>query len=111
MDLELRHEEAGSWTVLTVAGELDLHTSVGLRDQLAELTGAGTRRLAVDLSSVPFMDSSTLGVVVVALKRLRELGGELALIAVNGSPAKVLSITGMDRVIPSYATVGDLPQD
>ena len=101
MDLELSEAEVGRWHVVAVRGELDLHTATALQERLDVLTTDDPVFVALDLSEVPFMDSSSLGVIVTALKRLRERGGELALIGTSGSPAKVLSITGMDQVIPS----------
>jgi anti-sigma B factor antagonist len=105
----LHDRDDGPWKVLEVDGELDLHTSTALRDRLFALVDKGASRVAVDLSAVPFMDSSSLGVLVVGLKRLREQGGELALIGVGGSPRKVLSITGMDGVFAIYEHSGELP--
>ena len=67
--------------------------------------------MAVDLSSVPFMDSSSLGILVSNFKRLRERDGDLAIVGVAGSPQKVLSITGIDRVIPIFDDATELPQD
>jgi anti-sigma B factor antagonist len=110
VDLELSDVQIGAWHVLEVHGELDLHTSTSLRDRISELTDDEPAFVALDLAAVPFMDSSSLGVIVTALKRLRERGGELALIGVSGSPAKVLSITGMDQVIPMVERRDDLPE-
>jgi anti-sigma B factor antagonist len=88
----------GRWTVVEVAGELDLHTSPTLRDRILGLIADGTEFLALDLSKVDFMDSSSLGSLVACLKRLRERDGRLVLIGVSGSPKKVLGLTGLDRV-------------
>lgn len=111
MDLTFKDDTLGAWNVLSVAGELDMHTSPALQERLDALSVGETPKVAVDLSTVPFMDSSSLGVLVVHLKRLRERGGALALVGVAGSPQKVLSITGIDRVIPVYDQVSELPQD
>ena len=97
--------------VLQVSGELDLHTSPALRDSVSELLQAGTSKLAIDLEHVGFMDSSSLGILVVALKRIRENGGDLALVGVNGSPLKVLALTGVDRLMPMYGSIADLPAE
>jgi len=105
----LAREFDGPWAVVGVRGELDLHTSTALRDRLRELIDEGHDRIAVDMTEGAFMDSSSLGVLVVAMKRLREKGGELSLVGVTGSPSKVLSLTGMDRVIPMYGTPSELP--
>jgi anti-sigma B factor antagonist len=110
MDLTIETQRSGSWTILLVAGELDLHTSPVLRDSISELIDGGTNKLAVDLEHVGFMDSSSLGILVNAMQRVREQGGDLALIAVNGSPLKVLSLTGIDRQMSMVASSNDLPE-
>lgn len=111
MDLTIDSLRAGAWTVLEVSGELDLHTSPALRDKVTELLEAGTTKLAIDLEQVGFMDSSSLGVLVMALKRIRERDGDLALVGANGSPLKVLALTGIDRLMPTYGSAADLPAE
>jgi len=88
-----------TWGLLTVDGELDLSTSPELREALVALA-SGHDRIAIDLRAVTFMDSTALGVIVAAMKRAREHGGELALVGPNGSPRKVLSITALDQIVP-----------
>jgi anti-anti-sigma regulatory factor len=47
-------------------------------------------------------------VIVACLKRLRELGGDLALVSPpNSPPTKLLSLTGLDHAIPTHATVDE----
>jgi anti-sigma B factor antagonist len=111
VDLTIDSRRVGPWAVLQVAGELDLHTSPALRDRLSELEDSGTTKVAIDLEHVGFMDSSSLGILVTALKRIREKDGELALVGVNGSPLKVLTLTGIDQLIPLVASVTDLPTE
>jgi anti-sigma B factor antagonist len=110
-DLTFENETVGVWSVLSVAGELDMHTSPALQERLEALTLGEAPKVALELSDVPFMDSSSLGILVVQHKRLLERGGTLALVGVAGSPQKVLTITGIDRVIPVYDQASDLPQD
>lgn len=111
MDLTIESQRVGTWTVLQVAGELDLHTSPALRESVSEILEAGTNRLAIDLAHVGFMDSSSLGILVMALKRIRENDGDLALVGVNGSPLKVLNLTGIDRLVPMFGSAADLPAE
>ena len=111
VDLTFKDETVGVWHVLSVAGELDMHTSPALQEQLDVLSVGDKPKVAVDLSGVPFMDSSSLGILVSNFKRLQERGGDLALIGVAGSPQKVLAITGVDHVIPLYDQASGLPQD
>jgi anti-sigma B factor antagonist len=111
VDLRIRTRRDVPWTVVELVGELDLHTSSDLRDELNGLIDAGVVRLGVDLAAVSFMDSSSLGVLVTCLKRTRERGGDIALIGPEGSPLKVLSLTGMDKVFTMAPSPGDLPDE
>jgi anti-sigma B factor antagonist len=97
------------WTVVEVAGELDLHTSPPLREHLLELIQGGADHLALDLTQVEFMDSSSLGSLVTCLKRVREREGKLVLVGVGGTPMKVLNLTGLDRVFDIVGSTTELP--
>lgn len=108
MELHLRENGHGRWTVLTVSGELDLHTAPMLDAQITTAIRPGLH-LALDFHDVVFLDSSALGVIVGALKRLRDGGGDLALVGASGLPAKVLSITGVDSELTVVETLADLP--
>ncbi len=100
----------GTWTVIRVRGELDLSTSEALKGALDGSFAADIPRIAVDLTDVSFMDSSTLGVLISYLKRARERDGDVRLVGVQGSPAKVIALTGLDQAFAIDASPGDLPE-
>jgi anti-sigma B factor antagonist len=107
-ELAIASRDVGDRTIITVEGELDLYTAPSLRDTVLASAGDGRARLIIDLTAVPFMDSSGLGVIVACLKRLREAGGDLSLVSSPGSPpTKLLSLTGLDRAIPTFATADE----
>ena len=84
--------------VLTVSGELDISTAGALQHALEGLLDAGTERVEVDLSGVVFMDSSALSALVGAHERAGRHDQRLALVRPSPACAKVLGITGLDRV-------------
>jgi len=96
--LKLSVSEEGGRTVVVASGELDLYTSPRLRECLTQRIDDGARQLVVDLGAVTFVDSTALGVLVAALKRVRAEGGTLELRAPTPSARKVLEITGLNRV-------------
>jgi len=99
----------GTWSVLAVAGELDLATAPGLRERVREMDPNGSLKVALDLTEVGFVDSSGLGAIVACLKHVRELGGDLVLVAPDASPvAKLLNLTGLEPSIARVETVDDL---
>jgi anti-sigma B factor antagonist len=84
--------------VLAVRGEIDLVTAPTLWESLADAI-PDTKRLVVDLRDTQFIDSTGLGVLVRALKRLRHHGGDLVLRSPRPNARKILSMTCLDRVI------------
>ncbi|MBT8228089.1 MAG: STAS domain-containing protein [Dactylosporangium sp.] len=105
MELSMSTRVAGGCTVLTVGGEVDVYTAPRLRERLIDLFEQGSRRVVVDLSGVEFLDSTGLGVLVGALKRLRAASGALGLVCPHERLLKVFRITALDRVFSLYNTV------
>jgi anti-sigma B factor antagonist len=69
------------------------------------LLDGGARRVVVDLGTVEFLDSTGLGVLVGAHKRLRAADGVLALVCTREPLLKIFRITALDQVFPIYETV------
>ena len=66
-------------SVVTVIGDVDIHTAAALLDTISPLIGSG-KRVIVDLTGVGFLDSSGLSVFVTALKRAKEKNARIALV-------------------------------
>lgn len=79
-------------------GELDMGTAPRLRDELVRLTEEGASFVTVDLSELAFIDSTGLSVLITALKRLRQRGGNMTLRSPTPGTRKVLEITGLTEV-------------
>lgn len=107
MELGLETTTVGIWTVLAVRGEVDVATAPRLRERLVELVGEGRTRVIVDLDGVEFLDSTGLGVLVGALKRVRDHGGDLRVVCTVPRILKVFEITGLAEVLGVRPTVAD----
>lgn len=92
-------------TVVTVSGEIDLATQGQLRAQLNELIVAGKVNLVLDLSGVSFVDSTGLGALIGARRRVHAFNGSLALVIPNESVMKVFAITGLVKVFDIHDTL------
>ncbi len=107
MDLSLDVTERDGYSVLSVRGEVDVYTAPKFRERLIELVSDGKHRIIVDLEGVDFLDSTGLGVLVGALKRVRANGGELALVCTSPRIRKVFEVTGLTKVFSLYDTVDE----
>jgi anti-sigma B factor antagonist len=94
--------------VVAPAGELDAFTSPELRSELHHLLENGrAERLVVDLTAVTFLDSSALGVLVGALRRLRERDGSLHLVQPRPTVRRIFEITALDDIFALHPTRTD----
>lgn len=107
MDLRLDVSQRGEWSIVEVGGEVDVATAPRLREQLIKLVNDQRFRIVVDLGGVDFIDSTGLGVLIGALKRVRTHDGDLALVCTERRILKVFEITGLDRVFRIRDTVDD----
>lgn len=97
--------ERNGCTVVAVKGEVDLATAPTLKNRLLELVASGSREIVVDLTATDFLDSTGLGAVVAAYKRVRAHDGNLRLVATAARVKRVFEITNLDRVVPICATI------
>jgi anti-sigma B factor antagonist len=89
--------------VVSVDGELDIHTCRRLEEAL---TSTESSRVVLDLTDAPFIDSTALGVILAASKRMSRQDRKLLVVAGNPTVARVLQLTGLDRTLavrPSLA--------
>ena len=91
--------------VIAVAGEIDLFTAPEFKQRMSELIDAGRSRLVVDLSETTFIDSSSLGVLIGAHRRLKLRGGMLLVVCASEAISKTFKITGLDGVFTLADTV------
>ena len=94
----------GDTYVIALSGEVDLYTAPEFKQQLLETIGQGAKDVIVDLSDTTFIDSTTLGVLVGGVKRLRPNGGRLSLVCDDRNITKIFEITGLDQVFPIYGS-------
>ncbi len=107
MELQIDSTRVGEIGVLTLTGEVDIYTSPALKSALVAAAVDGCSVIVVDLNGVGFIDSSGLGVLVGALRRAREAGGDLRIVSVQESIARILRITGLDRVFAVHPTLDE----
>jgi anti-sigma B factor antagonist len=105
MELSLATRTVAEHAVLEVGGEVDVYTAPRLRERLIEMIDGGARKVVVDLGRVDFLDSTGLGVLVGALKRLRAVDGTFGLVCDKEPLLKIFRITALDQVFPLYATI------
>jgi anti-sigma B factor antagonist len=102
-DIKTEQLDGDAW-VIALSGEVDLYTAPEFKQQLLQVIEQGGRQVLVDFSETTFIDSTTLGVLVGGVKRLRPHDGQLSLVCNDRNITKIFEITGLDRVFEIYPT-------
>jgi anti-sigma B factor antagonist len=87
---------------ITLAGEIDLHRSQEVKEALAAPIQRKTSRILLDLSSVSYIDSSGLAVLIEALQRVLGYGGKFGLFGLQESVRNIFGIARLDQVFQIY---------
>lgn len=98
-------EQREGASVLHIEGDLDLSASAALRACLLDETGLDGPPIVVDLRSVPFVDSTCLGVLIAAMRDAQATRGGLRVAAACARVRRAFEIAALDEVFPLYETV------
>lgn len=95
--------------VFSVQGELDLSTAPQLRARLFTAIREGASGLIVDLDECPFIDSTGLGVLCHAARRMRGPDGRSAVAVVSGQQQveRVFRLTRVDTLVPLFSSADE----
>jgi anti-anti-sigma factor len=108
----LRKEIMPGIFVLEMKGSLLIGvpcTRLGLA--VEDLLAEKQKRVVLDLTGVPRVDSGGLGKIVNCLSRVRMAGGTLHLAGVNETVAGLFKLTKVDRTIKTFRTAQEAAAD
>ncbi len=84
--------------IVELAGDVDLHSSPELREQLRQITDRHPEKLVINLEAVPYMDSSGVATLVESLQRVKKYGGQLALVGLQSRVRSVFEIAKLTDI-------------
>ena len=85
-----------------VQGDIDVYTSPRVKETINELIDQGHFNMVINLEGVRYIDSTGLGVLIGALKKVREKSGKIVLICTNPQIRKIFNITGLIKIFDIY---------
>lgn len=89
-------------SVIDVQGEIDVYTSSWVKEAVNDFIQRGNYHIVINLEQVRYIDSTGLGVLIGALKRVHEHEGSISLICTNPHIRKIFNITGLVKIFPIY---------
>ena len=91
-------------TVLDLTGQLTLGNALTeVESAIKQRIQKGSKKLALELSRLTFLDSSGVGMLVVCSGVMERAGGRLVIVGAGGKVKEVLLLTHLDRVMRMYS--------
>jgi anti-sigma B factor antagonist len=104
-ELDIQTEEISDGIIVRPNGEIDLSCTPVLRSRLSAVQQAKPSRLIIDLSAVPYMDSSGVATLVEAMQIARRNGSKLVLCALQAKVLAIFEIARLDMVFTIVASI------
>ena len=106
--MELTFRQKNRTLVVFLAGELDHHASSRLRRETEKaLEACRGQNIVFCFRKVTFMDSSGIGVLIGRYKQVQSLGGQISVACANEKIGELLTLSGLDPIIPHFSTLED----
>ncbi len=103
--LKVKWDSKGPAVVVSPMGDVDLNASPTLRQALKQVQAAKPATLIIDLSGVPYMDSSGVATLVEAMKIARDQRSKMILAAPTARVKSIFEIARLDMVFKIVASV------
>ena len=91
--------------ILALEGEIDLHLSPGVAQEVQALVKQQPKKLIIDLTKVSYMDSSGLAVLLQGMQSVESYRGKFYLIGVGEALRTVFESSRLDQVFRIYPDV------
>ena len=106
--MQINEKEVNGITVLEIHGKILMgEGDIAFKKKIDELLAKNTKSVILDLSSVPYIDSSGLGELIRCYTTMRKANGTLKLANVTDRIVDLLTITKLITVFEYYKTVDD----
>lgn len=93
--------------IIAITGDIDMHSSPELRNEMMGHIRKKATALYVDLKSVSYIDSSGIATFVEGLKCMKSYGGKLKFCGIPNSILEIFRFSKLDRVFEIHGTVDD----
>ncbi len=98
MLLDANYDESHNRWDVRLYGEVDIYNSESLKSELHALIDDKKADVVLDCTSLIYIDSTGLGVLVSALKKVKEAKKQISIINLKPYIAKIFTLTGLDKI-------------
>ena len=105
----LKMREENDTLIISLSGEIDHHSAVWVRNEIdMKISELRPSKAVIDLSTIDFMDSSGLGLIMGRYAKMRAVGGDLSLRNPGERLVKIFTLAGLEKIVKiEYVTNTD----
>ena len=94
--------------VVTVSGRLVVGRDIERLEALVgDLVKQAQKKFIFDITALDYADSSGIGAIVACVTQVRKAGGDFRVAGANPRIQRLFKLTGVDTLMPMYATLAD----
>ena len=98
MLLDANYDESQNRWDVHLYGEVDIYNAESLKSELHAMIDEKKADIVLDCASLKYIDSTGLGVLVSALKKVKEAKKQISIINMKLYIAKIFTLTGLDKI-------------
>ena len=98
MLLDAGYDEKNQRWDVNLYGEVDIYNADSLKNELQALIAEKSADIILDCTNLKYIDSTGLGVLVNALKKVKEQNKSINIINLKPYIAKIFTLTGLDKI-------------
>lgn len=98
MLLDANYDDGQNRWDVRLYGEVDIYNAESLKSELHALIDEKKADIVIDCTSLKYIDSTGLGVLVSALKKVKEANKQISIIKLKPYIAKIFTLTGLDKI-------------
>jgi anti-sigma B factor antagonist len=94
---DYKSSQKGNQKVLSLTGELDLYSAPRVKKFLYQNIDSSVANMIIDLRNVRYIDSSGIGILIAAKKKMKEVNGTIALANLNNDVRKIFRLATLEK--------------
>ena len=102
--MKISQKQNNDITIFNVDGDVDINSSPDMREAFEDIANTKVMKVVVNLSGVPYVDSSGLATLVEMLKKTRSYGGKLHLASLAPKVKSLFEITKLEKLFDIFDT-------
>ena len=105
--MKVTENQDGEFAILDLEGRFDFGARRDFKDAVDRVQNSGSRYIILNLQDIAFVDSSALGLLVVAHQNLKLKEGRIGLVNPQPYVRQILDLANVPRMIPIFPSVDD----